>query len=133
MALVPSRAQGQAAGCLSYDSTRVTLHGILTRMSFPVPAKYENVRTRDKAETYWFLKLEFPRCVNQDKSEPDLNPAQTNIKRVQLVLDPEMYKRYRNLVGKSVTVSGTLFGAHTAHHHTCVLLSVITLQPIHSE
>jgi hypothetical protein len=102
-------------------------------MTLPARQTTKTFATRDKPETSWFLKLEFPRCVNQDKSEPDLNPAQTNIKRVQLVLDPEMYKRYRNLIGKSVTVSGTLFGAHTAHHHTSVLLSIITLQPIHSE
>ena len=48
-------------------------------------------------------------------------------KRIQLVLDPKLYKTQRKLVGQRVVAEGTLFGAHTAHHRTDVLLTVRTL------
>ena len=36
----------------------------------------------------------------------------------------DSYKEYIDLVGKQVTATGTLFGEHTGHHHTPVLLTV---------
>jgi hypothetical protein len=42
-------------------------------------------------------------------------------------LAPDAYAAYKELVGKRVVASGTLFGAITGHHHTPVLLTVRTL------
>lgn len=122
-----SFAQVESGGCLSYEPARVTLHGKLVSRTFPGPPNYTNVRKGDQAETYWILNLDSPRCVNEGKAEPGLNLDQKNIKQVQLVLEPEMYQRYKNMVGKRVLASGTLFGAENGHHHTPVLLTVSSI------
>jgi hypothetical protein len=67
--------------------------------------------------------------VEQDSKDPDLNPAQGDVRRIQLVfLDAKAYQTDKELVGKKVIASGTLFGEHTGHHHTPVLLTVKTLK-----
>ena len=121
---------GQAApgDCLSYEPTVVNLRGTLIRSTLPGPANYQDVRRGDTAETSWFLELDSSICVNVDNSQPDLNPSQADIRKVQLVLQASMYKRYRALLGRKVVARGTLFGAHTGHHHTPVLLTVKSLQ-----
>jgi hypothetical protein len=55
----------------------------------------------------------------------------TPIRRIQLVFHGEdrPYEKYKSLVGRRVDATGQLFGAHTGHHHTEVLLTVVDLQP----
>jgi hypothetical protein len=121
---------GQTAAsshCLSYEPSVVTLTGTLVRKTFPGPPNYEDVRHGDRPETYWFLKLSKPVCVDEDKAQPDLNPAHKKIRTIQLVVPVEFYKKYKDLLGQQVVVTGTLFGAHTAHHVTPVLLTVVSL------
>jgi hypothetical protein len=120
-------AQLEPVGCRSYEPAVVGLHGTLIRETFAGPPNYSDIRNGDKAETYWLLKLDSPICVNQDVSEPDLNPSYKDIHRVQLVLDQAAYERYKALLGKRVVATGSLFGAHTGHHHTPVLLTVTYL------
>lgn len=118
----------EPAGCLSYEPTVVSLHGVLHRKTVPGPPNYESLKKGDRPETYWFVNLDSPICVNEDKSEPDLNPARKDIRRVQLALDPQAYEQHKNLLGKKVVASGTLFAAITGHHHhTPVLLTVTYL------
>src|SRR5215472_6654357 len=118
----------QQSSCLSYDPSVVKLTGTLTRKTFQGPPNYESVRKGDRPETYWFLDLSQPHCVDADAIQPDLNPAQKGIRRIQLVfLDQSSYKTYSKLLGKRVVATGTLFGEHTGHHHTPVLLTVKTL------
>jgi hypothetical protein len=114
--------------CLSYEPAVETLSGTLVRKTFPGPPNYESVKKGDKPETSWFLDLPESVCVNQDKTEPDLNPKQSGIHEIQLVLQPEQYQRHKGMVGRKVLATGTLFGEHTGHHHTPVLLTVRTLE-----
>ena len=103
----------------------VALHGTLSRKTFAGPPNYEDVRKGDKAETFWFLSLVSPICMNEDKSEPDLDPSRENIRKVQLVLvEVGAYDRVKALVGKKVVATGTLIGGISAHHHTPVLLTI---------
>jgi hypothetical protein len=88
----------------------------------------ESIKKGDKPETGWFLDLPESVCVNEDKVEPDLNPKQSGIHEIQLVLQSEQYAQHKVLLGKRVIATGTLFGEHTAHHHTPVLLTVLTLR-----
>jgi hypothetical protein len=44
------------------------------------------------------------------------------------VLQPQQYTQHKSPVGKRVIAIGTLFGEHTAHHHTPVVLTVRTLE-----
>ena len=68
--------------------------------------------------------------MGEDEKEPDLNPAKNDVGSIQLVLAPDAYAAYKELVGKRVVASGTLFGAITGHHHTPVLLTVRTLSAV---
>jgi Domain of unknown function (DUF4431) len=123
--------QIEPIGCLSYEPALVALHGTLAREIFAGPPNYQDTRKGDKTETSWFVDLDVPICVNEDKSEPDLNPTQKNIRRVQLVLRGGGDDRYKALLGRKVVASGTLFGAHTGHHHTAVLLTVNSIEKAH--
>ena len=105
----------------------MTLSGTLVRKTFPGPPNYENVKKGDKPETGWFLDLPENVSVNESKTAPDLNPKQSAIHEIQLVLQPEQYQQHKGMVGRTVLATGTLFGEHTGHHHTPVLLTVRTL------
>jgi hypothetical protein len=123
-------AMGQSTSlspCLSYEPAVVTLSGTLVRKTFPGPPNYKSVKKGDKPETSWFLDLPESVCVNEDKTEPDLNPKQSGIHEIQLVLQPEQYQRHKGMVGRQVLATGTLFGEHTGHYHSPVLLTVRTL------
>jgi hypothetical protein len=113
--------------CLSYEPSVVKLTGILQRKVFPGPPNYEDLRRGDAPEVIWLLNLAAPICVNEDKAQPDLNPAHDKARTMHLVIPAEFYSKYKELLGKQVTVTGTLFGAHTAHHRTPVLLTVKTM------
>ena len=124
---IVSVAQVEIAGCKSYEPTLVSLHGTLVRKTFAGPPNYRDIHKGDEPETAWLLKLESPICVDEDKVQPDLNPSQKNVRKVQLVLNKEHSERANALLGKRVVAPGTLFGAHTGHHHTSVLLTVTYL------
>jgi len=113
--------------CLSYEPAVVTLSGTLVRKTFPGPPNYESVKKGDIPETSWFLDLPESVCVNESKTEPELNPQQNDIREIQLVVKPQQYQQHKGIVGKKVLATGTLFGEHTGHHHTPVLLTVRTL------
>jgi len=112
--------------CLSYEPAVVTLSGTVVRKTFPGPPNYESVKKGDRPETSWFLDLPETVCVNESQTEPNLNPKQNGIHEIQLVLKPEQYQ-HKGMVGRKVLATGTLFGEHTGHHHTPVLLMVSTL------
>lgn len=114
--------------CLKYQPEVVTIAGTLVRKTFPGPPNYQNVKKGDRPETYWLLDLTTAACVDEDKAEPDLNPAQAGVRQIQFVLQPQQYTQYKTLVGKKIVATGTLFGEHTGHHHTPVLLKVRSLE-----
>ena len=101
--------------CLNYEPDPVTLVGTVSRKRF--------LNVSEQKEIVWLLKLTKPICVNADEGS-DFNVNRSRISEVQLVLEPEMFGRYRRLLGKKVKAAGTLFGEHTAHHFTPVLLDV---------
>jgi uncharacterized protein DUF4431 len=125
-----ARAQTKSP-CLAYAPTVVKLTGKLVQETFPGPPNYESVRNGDRPETEWILELDNTHCVDEDKADPDLNPAQKAVRRIQLVFnDRKAYVKYKDLVSKKIMLTGTLFGGHTAHHHTNVLLTVGTLESL---
>ncbi len=121
---------GQSRSCLSYAPATVALRGTLVRKSFPGPPNYESVRAGDSAETYWLLNLRSPVCIVRDDAEPDLNPLQENVHSVQLVVQPRDYEKYKTLLARRVVATGTLFGSHTGHHHTPVLLTIQKIEAV---
>ncbi|MBI5492901.1 MAG: DUF4431 domain-containing protein [Deltaproteobacteria bacterium] len=122
-----------AEECLSHEPTEVRLIGTIIRKTFPGPPNYESIEKGDEPETFWILKLKRPVCV-KGRPDDELNSeTEKNIKNLHLVLDNEMYARYKHLVLKNVIAEGTLFHAHTAHHRTKVLMTVKRLSKYKDE
>jgi hypothetical protein len=95
---------------------------------FAWPPNYESIRKGDRPETAWILQLDAEVCIEQSKQDPLLDSAHQGIRKVQLVfLRDTRAPNYEQSVTKRVTAKGTLFGAHTEHHRTDVLLTVETL------
>ncbi|PWC54185.1 DUF4431 domain-containing protein [Azospirillum sp. TSO22-1] len=115
LALSPVQA---AAACLSYGPP-VQLTGWLHRKTVP---------GADKAATYWILRLDRPACVDARPGGGGIDVAYSSVREVQLVLGGDMHQRYAPLLDARVTGNGTLFGRHTAHHATPVLLTVRELR-----
>jgi len=89
--------------CLSYEPSVVQLKGTIVRKIFPGPPNYESIKRGDKAEETWLLVLSQPTCVQQDKKDLDLNPAQQNIRQLQLVFgDSKAHEIYKELVAKKL-------------------------------
>ena len=101
--------------CLAYEPAETILDGQLTRRAV--------FNASEQKETVWIVKLRAAQCVVAD-AENETNPAVKSVSEVQLVLTAEQMRRARSLLNQKITVSGTLFGAHTQHHFTEVLLIV---------
>jgi hypothetical protein len=115
------------AACLAYDKPVLKFEGTLKRQTFPGPPNYESVEKGDDAETVWILSLSgLPICTLRVDGD---QPAEKSVGKMQLLIDSDMYDKYRSLVGESVTVTGGLDHATTGHHHTDVMLQVTNIEP----
>lgn len=116
-------SQGCFAGqCITYTNTEIS--GTLYRQTFAGPPNYESVAAGDIAETYFLLKLAKPTCVSGGRPENDFEENYAAVSNVLLALTgPSAFESLRPLLGKVITCTGSLFSAHTGHHHTEVLLS----------
>lgn len=111
---------------LEYEPTVVELTGkFILRTYFGPPNFGEDPKTDSKERTR-ILVLDHPISVRRS-SDPDdtINrDSVENGREIQLVFSTDAGK----LVGKRVVVTGTLFHAHTGHHHTELLIQVISLR-----
>ena len=106
---------------LSYEPTVVELKGKLIIKTFFGPPNFGENPETDSKERSWILSLTTPINVRaKTEDDPILFPSVENVRELQLVL-PEPH---RELIGKKIIVRGTLFHAHTGHHHTDVLMMV---------
>ena len=120
---LPARAQK----CLEFEPTTVTLTGTLYSKVFPGPPNYESIRHGDRKETAIILKLAKSKCTTGETMGMD--GSYTGLREMQLViLDDKWWKTVRRRMGKHVVVTGTLFGAHTGHHRTKVLIQVADIR-----
>ena len=101
--------------CVDYGPATVSLIGTISRRTF--------INASEQKEIVWVLNLAKPICVNAGENS-DFNVERAGVSEVQLVLEPEMFGKYRALVGKKVRATGTLFNEPTVHHFTPVLLDV---------
>jgi hypothetical protein len=120
--LTSSEPSSLAQKCVAYEPDTVSLAGTIKRRTFAGAPNYESVARGDQPEQVWVLRLARPICVSASGDQEE----EKNVSDLQLVFtDAEKeYPRYRSFVGRRVTVNGTLFHAHTGHHHTSVLLTV---------
>ena len=103
----------------NYEPTVSTLSGTVKESLFYGPPGYGEDTINDSKERVYVLVLDKPiTMIAEDKNE--FNTAKTNIKEIQLVTNED----FKHHINKKITLSGTLFGAQTGHHHTDVLLQL---------
>ncbi len=116
-----------AQTCVKYES-ELTLTGRLYSKVFPGPPNYQSIRKGDRKETAWLLTLTKPVCTLAGNS-PGVTDPETNVTELQLVISNDAHwKTVRQLSGRRVMVTGTLFHSHTGHHHRNVLMNVATIR-----
>ena len=127
--LIATAYDAAAQGCHSYESDGVKLAGRIKIMTFPGTPNYESVKKGDQPEVAWVLRLSRPACVKAGQDN-EFDVAESKVTDIQLVLEPEEFTKWRTLArGRaSVVVTGKLFHAHTAHHHTSVLMEVTNIK-----
>ncbi len=121
-------ATGATPPCLSFEPAVESIAGRLVRKTFAGPPNYESIKAGDEAETGWYVALAQPVCFTGTPGDEANGKDVAGIKLVQLVLMHGEYKTHAALVGKDVKVTGTFFTWQTGHHHTPVLLEVMTLE-----
>jgi len=122
--LVPgSYSSAAAQKCLEYGPT-VAVTGKLSSRIFPGPPNYMSIRKGDQKETVILLTLTQPVCTTGN-DPAGIDVPEKGLRNIQLAITKdEDWPVIRRLLGKRVTVSGTLFHAHTGHHRTKVLMDV---------
>ena len=123
IAVVSVVGQGRSPTCLRYEPDIVRVSGTLARHIYYGAPGFGEDPKHDQKEVGFYLDLATPVCMAPGRDDADV--ARSGIRRIQLVLDEDGYARLRPLLGKRLTLRGTLFGATTGHHHTPVLLSVV--------
>ena len=101
--------------CLAFEPTTVNLKGKLIRKAV--------VNASEQKENIWVLKLNNEICVAADANN-EFNTAAERITEVQLVFSPDRLAKNRGLQNQNISIIGTLFGGHTQHHFTRVLMMV---------
>jgi hypothetical protein len=119
-------AQHAFGTCLAYGPSVVTISGKLEQHTFPGLPNYEDTKKGDEPEKGFYVSLLSPICVSGEASSGVAYP-QSNVTSVQLLLNQIGYDNLRPLLGKTVTVSGSLLAAHTGHHHAPLLLEQVSL------
>ena len=120
---VPASAQK----CFEYGPT-VSLTGRLRSQIFPGPPNYQSIRHGDRKETALLLTLVQTICTTGNDPQ-GMDVPETDVREVQLAITTNAHWTIaRRLVGKRVTVTGTLFHAHTGHHRTKVLIDVSNIR-----
>ena len=110
-----------------FEPATTTLPGrIIFNDYFGRPNYGENPRT-DAVETAIILVLYEPINVRASQDDPLNSEPAKDIQRIQLVIPSEKLQG-KEIEGRNVTVTGSLFSAHTSHHRTPVLMAVESLK-----
>lgn len=116
------------AGTLAYGPA--TLIGKLVEETFYGPPGYGDDPAHDKKEPVLVLQLPQPiDVVRPPSGGSELDVDRMAVTKVSLTDPKDAGTDLRKLLGQRITVKGTLFGAHTAHHHTDVLMSGVEVVP----
>ncbi|SRR5713226_8118465 len=108
---------------LHYWPEKVTLTGRVVYRTFYGPPNYgENPKT-DSRETQDILLLDSAVDVIATGND-QMAQTERRVTRITLVIDHSI----KHLIGKRVMIEGTLFHAHTGHHHTKVLVTVSSIK-----
>jgi hypothetical protein len=115
-------------GSVAYGAA--TLSGKVAEETFFGPPGYGSDPGHDKKETVLVLQLPQPVDVLRPPDDTsDFDVDRLAVSKVSLTDPKDAGVDLHKLVGQRITVKGTLFGAHTAHHHTDVLMSGVDVVP----
>ena len=125
LALLLAIQSASQPSCFRANVDTVSLTGVVGRRTFPGAPNFESTRRGDRAEQGLYLSLTKVICTIDDS----VAGPKSKVQLIQLVLDSAGSAFLRNRLGQRVTLRGTLFGAHTGHHHADLLLTVIPPSP----
>lgn len=98
-------------GCLPYGGAQ------------PLTVKGELI-SHQGLRGWWGLKLDHAICTLKDPIDP-YGVAYTDVDELQLIfMNQDGYAKYKNLLNRSVSISGKLMGRTTGYHQTRVLIIV---------
>ena len=113
-----------AEPCLTYEPSVVMLSGTVAVKVFPGPPNFESVENGDRAERTFVLQLVHSICISGRDS---LNNGPVgNIREIQLVLPSTSTSQFVPLA--QIRVKGKLFGRHSGHHKTSVIMEVLDFE-----
>jgi hypothetical protein len=112
---------------LHYEPEKVTLRGRLVTKTFYGPPNYGESPATDSRETQYILLLDSPVDVVADPND-SLNQGELRVKQITLVVLDFKAIPVKPFLRQQVEVEGTLFHAHTGHHHTRILIQVSSLK-----
>ena len=107
-----------AADCLKANAPSQVAEGRLRLVKISTPA----YNRRDDA---YILTLRSPACLDGE----DFDKVEKTERIHVFSTDAAMLKRLKSFDGKSVRVTGSAFGEHTAHHHAPIVMSLETIEP----
>ncbi len=115
---------------LHYGSVQVRLKGKVIKRIFAGSPNYQSVLQGDQPETAWVLGLTKPICVTPLATDQE-NEMANNVGELQLAFVEGLpYKQAHRFSSKQVIVTGRLFSAQSGHHHTKVLLEVVSIRSV---
>ena len=114
-------AEAEPKTCVDLTKTgsQATLTGVLRVQLFAGPPNYESIAQGDAEERAFILELPERLCA----SGGEFISATLPVDRVHVsTTDRAILGVLNATVGKTVTVRGEAFGAHTGHHHAPLVL-----------
>lgn len=104
-----------------YEPEEVELSGTLHEKVYPGPPEYMSVEMGDRPEEVIILTLEDPIDV-EIKGEDNFNEPEKGVRELQVVFSDSIPSAHQMKEG--ISLKGTLYHAHTAHHRRRVLMTV---------
>lgn len=126
---LPAGAQEEGVRWFSFEPEIVALEGILELKPFAGPSTFGEIEGADRIEIALIVRLSAPISVRRSDNDPLNGEDIENVTQIQLNCADHLTDCVR-LANKKVRVTGTLFAAHTGHHHARLLIDVGELSEI---
>jgi hypothetical protein len=110
---------------LFYEPEEQEVSGLLKEIIYPGPSEYMKLEKGDQPEKVVILTLKEPINVEikgGKKEDDDVNEPEKAVRELQVVFSDSGLTT--DQMKKEITLKGTLYHAHTAHHHRRVLIMV---------
>lgn len=127
LATAPSTSSTSTVPQLHYGV--VTLAGTLGEQSFFGPPGYGADPAHDAKEPTLVLQLLAPVDVVRADGDDDWDEDRVGVKKVSIAGTKDPALDLHKEIGHPVKLKGKLFGAHSPHHHTDVLMSDVEVVP----